>query len=141
MDKKLLTPGPLTTSLSTKEAMLHDWGSRDQKFIDLNQSIRDSLINLIDESLPEGGLEDSESRMMYWDTISYLTDDILCKVDRAAMANSLETRVPFLDHRVVELAQRIPLKFKIKDKISRAVNFIIDSKVPKDGIILYKKEL
>jgi 2-aminoethylphosphonate-pyruvate transaminase len=34
--------------MSTKEAMLHDWGSRDQKFIDLNQSIRDSLINLID---------------------------------------------------------------------------------------------
>ena len=48
MDKKLLTPGPLTTSMSTKEAMLHDWGSRDQKFIDLNQSIRDSLITLID---------------------------------------------------------------------------------------------
>ena len=48
MDKKLLTPGPLTTSMSTKEAMLHDWGSRDQKFIDLNQSIRDSLIKLID---------------------------------------------------------------------------------------------
>ena len=49
MDKKLLTPGPLTTSKTTKEAMLHDWGSRDQKFIDLNQSIRDSLINLIDD--------------------------------------------------------------------------------------------
>ena len=48
MDKKLLTPGPLTTSLSTKQAMLHDWGSRDQKFIDLNQSIRESLIELID---------------------------------------------------------------------------------------------
>ena len=48
MDKKLLTPGPLTTSLSTKEAMLHDWGSRDSKFIDLNHSIRESLINLID---------------------------------------------------------------------------------------------
>lgn len=47
MDKKLLTPGPLTTSLSTKEAMLHDWGSRDQKFIDLNQSIRESLVKLI----------------------------------------------------------------------------------------------
>ena len=48
MDKKLLTPGPLTTSMSTKEAMLHDWGSRDTKFIDLNASIRDSLVRLID---------------------------------------------------------------------------------------------
>ena len=48
MDKKLLTPGPLTTSMSTKEAMLHDWGSRDQKFIDLNTSILKSLIKLID---------------------------------------------------------------------------------------------
>ncbi len=48
MDKKLLTPGPLTTSSSTKEAMLHDWGSRDKTFIDLNHSIRESLVRLID---------------------------------------------------------------------------------------------
>ncbi len=48
MDKKLLTPGPLTTSMSTKEAMLHDWGSRDKIFIDLNHSIRLSLLKLID---------------------------------------------------------------------------------------------
>ena len=48
MDKKLLTPGPLTTSLSTKEAMLHDWGSRDTNFIKLNQFIRKSLIQIID---------------------------------------------------------------------------------------------
>ncbi len=48
MDKKLLTPGPLTTSLETKKAMLHDWGSRDKKFIELNASIRNSLVGLID---------------------------------------------------------------------------------------------
>ena len=48
MDKKLLTPGPLTTSMTTKEAMLHDWGSREQKFIDLNHSIRESLVKLIE---------------------------------------------------------------------------------------------
>ena len=47
MDKKLLTPGPLTTSLATKKAMMHDWGSRDQKFIDINHSVRESLITLI----------------------------------------------------------------------------------------------
>tara|TARA_B100001750_G_C15469042_1_gene578737 strand:- start:17 stop:1132 length:1116 start_codon:yes stop_codon:yes gene_type:complete len=48
MDKKLLTPGPLTTSQSTKEAMLHDWGSRDNDFIELNKSIRNSLVKLIE---------------------------------------------------------------------------------------------
>jgi asparagine synthase (glutamine-hydrolysing) len=53
-------------------------------------------------------------RMMYCDAVSYLPDDILCKVDRASMAASLESRVPFLDHRVAALAARIPLSMKIR---------------------------
>ena len=54
-------------------------------------------------------------RMMYCDAVSYLPGDILCKVDRAAMAHSLEVRIPFLDHRVADVAARIPIGMKVRN--------------------------
>ncbi|HWT11300.1 MAG TPA: asparagine synthase (glutamine-hydrolyzing) [Allosphingosinicella sp.] len=65
------------------------------------------------EPAPLNGSAPDTVRMMYRDSVSYLPDDILCKVDRAAMAVSLETRLPLLDHRVAELAARIPVGMKI----------------------------
>jgi len=54
-------------------------------------------------------------RIMASDLLGYLCYDILVKVDRAAMAASLETRIPLLDHRIVAFAQRLPLSLKLAD--------------------------
>ncbi|WP_204105121.1 MULTISPECIES: asparagine synthase (glutamine-hydrolyzing) [Spirulina sp. CCY15215] len=55
-------------------------------------------------------------KMMYLDALTYLPGDILVKVDRAAMGVSLETRIPFLDHRVIEFAWSLPLAWKAPEE-------------------------
>jgi len=65
----------------------------------------DTLLNTLNVS---AFAQDEFRQLMLLDSLTYLPDDILVKVDRAAMANSLETRIPFLNYRIVEFAARIP---------------------------------
>jgi asparagine synthase (glutamine-hydrolysing) len=89
------------------DKLVSHWDINDGIVLGLDQ-------NQIHNKVKFKNLHDVE-RMMATDTMSYLPDDILVKVDRAAMANSLETRVPLLSHIIVEFAWKIPMDFKIKN--------------------------
>ena len=89
-------------------------------FLESINNLSINKVNLFPNLDSEEGIDFCE-KMLIWDTMSYLTDDILVKVDRASMFYSLETRAPFLDHRIMEIASRIPSGFKIKSNYGKHI--------------------
>jgi asparagine synthase (glutamine-hydrolysing) len=98
----------------TPEAIYHQLVSHVARPTALVLGARDLPTALTDRS-QHARLPGLAEMMMYFDQVTYLPDDILVKVDRASMGVSLEARVPLLDHRVVELAWRMPLSWKQRD--------------------------
>lgn len=95
-------------------SMLDEWHLAATPVLDVDGQARTS----IDMDL---GSAPDLARMMYADAVSYMPDDILAKVDRASMAVSLETRVPFLDHHVAAAAARVPMEQKISGGVTKRI--------------------
>ncbi|MCP4672186.1 MAG: asparagine synthase (glutamine-hydrolyzing) [Desulfobacula sp.] len=82
---------------------------------------------------------DPLTKIQYIDFKTYLSEDILTKVDRASMANSLEVRVPILDHKFVEMVAQIPSKLKLKNRVSKYILKKSADKILPGNIINRKK--
>lgn len=94
-----------------------------------------SIHNFFKAVLEESKNLDHEHQLMFFDVLNYLPEDLLAKVDRAAMAVSLETRVPLLDHRIVEYAFALPLKYKIRGSETKwLLRQVLYKHVPKNLI-------
>ncbi|AUR53121.1 asparagine synthase (glutamine-hydrolyzing) [Aquella oligotrophica] len=90
--------------------------------------------------LKDNDIRDNLLKMQYLDAVGYLPDDIMTKVDRAAMSVSLETRAPLLNHKIVEFAFTLPEKYKINNGVSKCIlRDILYRHVPKELIERPKK--
>ncbi|WP_024790827.1 MULTISPECIES: asparagine synthase (glutamine-hydrolyzing) [unclassified Lebetimonas] len=77
--------------------------------------------------------------MMLWDFYNYLPDDILVKVDRATMANSIEGREPLLDNKIIEYSATIPFNLKYKNGESKYIlKKVLEKYLPKE--LIYRKK-
>jgi asparagine synthase (glutamine-hydrolysing) len=78
--------------------------------------------------------------MMLWDFYNYLPDDILVKMDRATMANSIEGREPLLDNKIIEYAATIPFEYKYKNNESKYIlKKVLENYLPKE--MIYRKKM
>lgn len=120
----------LTTILKNSKNLNESHTEWRNKFRNTPLPLKSNLISYSDDFLKTKDLGFNFAG--YYDALAYLPDDILVKVDRAAMAVSLESRAPFLDHRVLEFLISLPKEFKYENNVSkRILKDILYDYVPK----------
>jgi asparagine synthase (glutamine-hydrolysing) len=123
---------------------LRDASSMDDLYLGLVSEWRNAEELVVDGYIPPNLLDQRDvwprlsnpvERMMALDGVTYLPDDILVKVDRAAMAVSLETRAPFLDRDLMALAWSLPMSMKLRDGRGKWIlRRLLDRHVPRELI-------
>jgi asparagine synthase (glutamine-hydrolysing) len=111
-------------------ALVSHWDPEEQLVVDASE-----LPTVLTDTNRRPQTNSPIHQMMAMDLVSYLPDDILTKVDRAAMSVGLETRVPLLDHRIVEFAWSLPLDYKIRNGLGKwPLREVLHKYVPRELI-------
>ena len=101
---------------------------------------KERSVNIVKKYLQNSEGRDLVNRMLYVDTKTWLVDDLLLKADKMTMANSLELRVPFLDHKILEFAASLPGKYKVHGFTTKYIlKRVLSNRVPQE--ILNRKKV
>ena len=101
---------------------------------------RQMSLSLVKQYFKNAGTADIVNRMLYVDTKTWLAEDLLLKADKMTMANSIELRVPFLDHKVLEFAASLPGRYKVHGfKTKYILKKLLQARVPQE--ILNRKKV
>jgi asparagine synthase (glutamine-hydrolysing) len=101
---------------------------------------RELSASVVKRYVKSGNISDLVNRMLYVDTKTWLPDDLLLKADKMTMANSIELRVPFLDHKVLEFAASLPGSYKVRGFTTKYIlKKLLGERVPRE--ILQRKKV
>lgn len=135
-------PSKYTAFLSSRVSEVESYSLRSEGYdnppvLNTKTDNNEDVKNMVEKSFQDK--PDYLCKMVYFDTKYWLPDELLMKVDKMSMANSLEARVPFLDHRFVEFAFNIPSDYKIRNGVEKFILKRAAKKILPDNVLKRKK--